>query len=138
MKFRIALATLLTMVTFAAMPQTVPSHDVNITWRNATLFTDDTPIPPSDPAVANSLASTSVRFGTCNAAGDAIAVARDLITVPSTQLSLLATGLPDGTFCFQAQHTTFGGVKSEWTAVVSKVLAPVLKKPKRPTNVVLS
>lgn len=135
--FIAALAVLLTLVTFAAS-----AGDANVTWRNATQNTDNTAIPVDGSPEA--LRDTRIRYGTCNAARDAIATMRDLVTVPATQLSLLVTGLPTGTFCFQAQHSlneavlgaASGDGVSAWTAVVFKTFAP--KKPKIPTNVVIS
>lgn len=138
--FLAALAVLLSLVAFGAS-----AHDANVTWKNATQTTTGTALPA--PPDVNALRDTRIRYGTCNAAKDAIAVATDIITVPASQTSLLVTGLPDGTFCFQAQHSTIGAAVdavlpadgvSNWSAVVSKVFAPVLTKPKAPNTVVIN
>jgi hypothetical protein len=129
-------AVLLSLVAFAAV-----AYDATVTWKNATQDTAGALLPATGP---EALRDTRVRFGTCNATNDGIATVRDLITVPASQLSLLVTGLPAGTFCFQAQHSTneaalgaaSGDGVSAWTSVVTKTFAP--RKPKAPTSVVIS
>lgn len=109
---------------------------LNISWQNATLNEPEvpggpnTPIPTSGPG---SLVSTTVEYGPCNAAKDALASVTGTIvtpypgTAPATQ-----PDVAPGTWCGRAKHTNTYGADSAWTAVKSTVKAAPVPKP--PSN----
>jgi hypothetical protein len=103
---------------------------LNISWQNATQNTDGSAIPASG---AGSLVSTTVEYGPCNAAKDALASITGTITTPYPGTApATKPDVPPGTWCGRAWHTNTYGVTSDPTAVASAVKDP--PKPNKPAN----
>lgn len=125
------------LLAFTTFAQAAPAYnEALISWENAILEVDGTPIPAIGP---DSLKETSVQRSICSATGT-FGTSLQEITVPVVggPLSVLFQALPDNTVqCFRARHMTEAGVFSNWTvSVVSKTITPpvVPKKPKPPLN----
>jgi hypothetical protein len=102
---------------------------LHASWINATTNTDTSVIPTTGPG---SIASSELEYGTCNAAGDAIATVAG--TVPVTGQATLADSpdLPPGTWCAHVRNVNTYGAKGLWSDVKSKVVATPI--PGKPSN----
>src|SRR5262245_26644908 len=88
---------------------TASAHDARVSWSNAVKFTNETLI--ADATGDDVVASTTVEYGSCNADGTfGVAAGSASVAWAGTTADFL--GLPDGTFCFHARHTTVGGINS--------------------------
>lgn len=117
----------------AAQAQTIASNAARITWVNATQLKDGAPIPATGP---ESLVRTSIMRGTCDAGATTIVAALQILNVTPDVTMVLFENLPDGTFCYRAQHIQENGGASAWSATRSKVSTqPVVlpQKPKAPS-----
>jgi hypothetical protein len=112
-----------------ACPATVPSNGACLTWTNATLNTDGSPIPATGDG---SLATTEIRGGTCTATG-APSSSSILLDVPASMSSAYFATRPLGWQCFSVRHVTAGGVFGAWSSWARKELtAPPDAKPRGP------
>jgi hypothetical protein len=107
------------------------AYDANVTWINATQYEDGSLIV--DGTGDDVVASTRVVYGTCSAPG-VFGTETGAKVVPWPGAAASFTGLPGGTYCFRARHTTVGGTSSNWSGAVAKTYS---RKPKQPTAVVV-
>jgi hypothetical protein len=120
------------LVVFCALFATQAwGYDANVSWTNATAFEDGALFV--DATGDDVLSSTQVVYGTCSSVGVfGTEIGALVIPWPGTATSF--TGLPGGTYCFRARHTTVGGTSSLWSGTVAKTFS---RKPRRPINVVV-
>lgn len=129
MNFIKALAVSLALAMFS-----VPAFAkaANVSWVNATQNTDGTPIPATGD---EALKHTEIQWGLCDAAGLFPATPAGSHIVLEPTIADLVSGLNAGTWCFRARHQNFGGVNSNFSATVQKIIT--IGKPKPPVISVL-
>lgn len=102
---------------------------LSVTWTNATKNTDNSSIPATGPG---SIASTTITYGTCNAAKDAIATISGTVSVAGAAQAGSVPNLAPGLWCAYAQHVnTFGVVSDPSNVGFKDIAAP---KPGAPSN----
>lgn len=99
-----------------AQAQTVAVDAAKVTWVNATLLTDGSPVPATGD---NAIKETQVQRSVCNADGT-FGTNLQQINVPPTILLVLFENLPPAKHCFRARHANNAGLMSNWSVVVSK------------------
>lgn len=102
---------------------------LNFSWQNATENTDGSPIPLTGDA---RIVSTTVEYGPCNAARDALESVTNTAIATGTNTSAQSIDLPPGTWCARAAHVNGYGNVSAWSPIAVRVIET--PKPKPPSN----
>lgn len=104
---------------------------ITANWTIATTNTDGTPILATGPT---SLTGTTVQWGPCNAARDALASVSGSTTTSPSASSFSTPNLAAGWWCGQARHINMAGEMSAWSNVGSKFIEPPPSIPNAPAN----
>lgn len=121
---RIALGISLFILAAVAVAATI-----HASWTMPTTNTDGSAIPATG---AGSIVSSTVEYGPCNAARDAIASVTGSVVVPGTATVYDTPNLGPGIWCARVRVTNTYGSASAFTPVGVKVIdAPT---PNAPTN----
>jgi hypothetical protein len=131
-------ASMLVLAALVLAAVTFQAHAVSFTmsWTNATVNEDGTPIPATGPGA---LTFTRAEVWTCNAGSPvALQLLAHSATVPATQttydtpdLPPIEAGTPDVIYCFRAFHINGRNAESASSNLVRKTAkAPKLGNPK--------
>lgn len=119
---------------FAAFAQVAPNA-ARVSWTNATQDVDGSALPATGPGA---LTQTRIQRALVGAAANCSfgTVAQTLNVTPDV-LSVLFENLEAGKHCFRARHISRDAsdaeLLSDWSASVSKVVAPAVVRPRPPT-----
>lgn len=115
------------IVLIALIPGLVFAETANVSWTNATLNEDGTPIPETGD---NALATTTVKYSEC-VAGDLGGTILDAtVNFPLEAVEIF--GLTQGEWCFRAYHTNNAGVSSADSNLSVKTILPPPATPQPP------
>lgn len=102
------------------------------TWTLPTLNTDGSSIPATG---AGALVGSTMEYGPCNAARDALVSVTGTVNVTGSVATAVIPNLGPGTWCAHVRVSNTYGEASDWSNVGFKVIdAP---KPNAPTNFTL-
>ena len=116
------------------------AEEIRLTWTNATLNTDNTPIP-TDPSNPLALASSTAFYNRCVDANSTFPQEpfneqTYTTTVPGQQEERMLTVNGSGRWCVVMVHTNNAGAMSDLSNSVAKVTSALAPMP--PTNFTVS
>jgi len=108
----------------------VTADDVNLSWTNATEYTDGSPMAESEIASTTLFYNFTELGGTPPADPADPAVFTELDSVPPAQTTYLHANQSNGIHCYYATHTTINGIPSDPSNISCKTVD--VRKPGAP------
>lgn len=121
-------AFVITVVLVVSCASRADAADVNVTWTHPTQRVDNTVLTLAE------IKETQIEYGQC-VAGAFPATAVGTVKVPAPTTNTIITGLGYGTWCFRGRTVDTGGLISDNSGLVSRI---VLAPPKPPVFTAVS